>query len=103
MTLWRSRLLLLIGLALGAVVVLVGPRVTGPYLPEALRGTVEIVEGEVIRTPHEPDRLPLTVVTSLGAIRAIFKGKIVEDPAIQSVRKTTPAAGPPTGAAGRTP
>jgi hypothetical protein len=126
MTRWRGTLLFLIGLALGAVVVAIGPRVAGPYLPEALRGTVEIVAGEVIRKQREPDRLLLTVVTPRGAILATFKEKVVEvdllvaegdaltlglrrfvpfveDPAIQSVRKKAPAEGPPTGAAGPTP
>jgi len=126
MKLSRGTLLFLIGLALGAVLAVIGPRVAGPYLPEALRGKVEFVEAEVTRKQREPDRLLITVVTPRGAILATFKKKsaevdllvaegdaltlglrrfepFVEDPAIQSVRKKTPAAGPPTGAAGRTP
>jgi hypothetical protein len=126
MKLGRGTLLFLIGLALGALLVVIGPRVAGPHLPEALRGKVESVEGEVTRKQREPDRLLITVVTPRGAILATFKKKIpevdllvaegdaltlglrrfepfVEDPAIQSVRKKTPAEGPPTGAAGRTP
>jgi len=126
MKLGRGTLLFLIGLALGAVLVVIGPRVAGPYLPEAFRGKVESVEGEVTRKQREPDRLLITVVTPRGAILATFKKKIpevdllvaegdaltlglrrfepfVEDPTIQSVRKKTPAEGPPTGAAGPTP
>lgn len=126
MKLSRGTLLFLIGLALGAVLAVIGPRLAGPYLPEALRGKVEFVEAEVTRKQREPDRLLITVVTPRGAILATFKKKIpevdllvaegdaltlglrrfepfVEDPAIQSVRKKTPAAGPATGAAGRTP
>jgi len=126
MKLSRGTLLFLIGLALGAVLAVIGPRVAGPYLPEALRGKVEFVEAEVTRKQREPDRLLITVVTPRGAILATFKKKsaevdllvaegdaltlglrrfepFVEDPAIQGVRKKTPAAGPPTGAAGRTP
>lgn len=126
MKLWRGTLPFLIGLALGAVLVVIGPRVAGPYLPEALRDKVESVEGKVTRKQREPDRLLLTVVTPRGAILATFKQKVpevdllvaegdtlilglrrfgpfVEDPAIQSVRKKTPAEGAPTGAAGRTP
>ena len=34
-----------------------GPRVAGPCLPEAIRGRVETVEGEVMRKQREPDRL----------------------------------------------
>jgi hypothetical protein len=68
---WRGPLLILIGFALGAVLVLIGPRPTWRYLPEALRGKLEFVEGEVTRKQREPDR--------------------------------PPAAGAPSGAAGRTP
>ena len=126
MKLWRGTLLFLIGLALGAVLGVVGPRVAGPYLPDALRGKVESVEGEVARKQREPDRLLLTVVTPRGAILAIFRKRIlevdllvaegdaltldlrrfepfVEDPAIQNVRKKAPAENPKTGAAGSTP
>jgi hypothetical protein len=113
MKVWRGSLLFLIGLALGAALVVIGPRVAGPYLPEALRGTIEFVEGEVTRKQREPDRLLMTIVTPRGAILATFKKRIsevdllvaegdaltvglrrfepfVEDPAIQSVRKKTP-------------
>ncbi len=122
----RGTLLFLFGLVLGAVLVVIGPRVAGPYLPGLLRGKVESVEGEVMRKQREPDRLLITVVTPRGAILATFKKKIpevdllvaegdaltlglrrfepfVEDPAIQSVRKKTPAEGPPTGAGARSP
>jgi len=51
MKLSRGTLLFLIGLALGAVLAVIGPRVAGPYLPEALRGKVEFVEAEVTRKP----------------------------------------------------
>jgi len=125
MKLWRGTLPFLLGLALGAVLVAFGPGVAGPYLPEALRGKVESIEGEVTRKLREPDRLLLTVVTPRGAILATFKTKIsevdllisegdaltlglrrfepfVEDPAIQNVRKKTPTENPKTGAAGPT-
>jgi hypothetical protein len=123
---WHGTLLFLIGLGLGTVLVAIGPHVAGPYLPAALRGEVESVEGEVTRKLREPDRLLLTIVTPRGAILATFNTKIpevdllvaegdaltlglrrfepfVEDPVIQSVRKKTPTENPKTGAAGRTP
>ena len=125
MKLWRGTLLFLIGLALGAVLAVIGPHVAGPYLPDALRGKVESVEGDVTRKQREPDRLLITVVTPRGAILATFRKRIpevdlllaegdaltlglrrfepfVEDPAIQSVKKKAPAENPNTGAAGRT-
>jgi hypothetical protein len=126
MKLWHGALLFLVGVALGVALVVMGPRVAGPYLPAVLRGQVEVVEGEVARKQREANRLLVTVVTPRGAILVTFKTKIpevdmlvaegdaltlglrrfepfVEDPAIRSVRKKTPAEGPPSGAAGRTP
>lgn len=126
MRVWRGALLFLIGLALGVALVVMGPRVAGPYLPDVLRGRLEFVEGEVTRKQREPDRLMLTVVTPRGATLATFKKRIrevdlliaegdsvtlglrrvepfVEDPAIQSVRKKMPAEGGPSGAVEHTP
>jgi len=123
MRLRRGAVMLVIGLALGAGLAVIGPRVAGPYLPEAFRGRVEAVDGEVTRKQREPDRLLITVVTPRGAILAIFKRKIsevdllvaegdaltlglrrfepfVEDPTIQSVRKKKRAEGVPSGAEG---
>lgn len=126
MRFWRGVLVLLIGLALGVALAVIGPRVAGPYLPEVFRGRVEAVDGEVTRKQREPDRLLITVATPRGAILAIFTRRIsevdllvaegdaltlglrrfepfVEDPAIQSVRKKKPAEGVPSGGAGRGP
>lgn len=110
MKLWREVLVFLVGLALGVAIVLIGPRVAGEYLPEALRSKTEVVEGEVTQKLREQDRLLLTVVTARGAILVTFRQRVsevnllvaegdkltlrlrrfepfVEDPAIQSVRK----------------
>jgi small basic protein len=120
MRFWTGVLVFVIGLALGAVLSVMGPRVAGPYLPEAIRGRVETVEGEVMRKLREPDRLLITLATPRGAILAIFKKQIpevdllvdqgdtvtlglrrfepfVEDPTIQSVRKKKPAESLPGG------
>lgn len=120
----RGALGFVVGLALGVAIGIMGPRVAGPYLPEALRGKVELVEGEVTQKLREPDRLLLTVVTARGAILATFKKKVpevdllvaegdavtlalhrfepfVEDPAILSVKKRKPADGLPSSAAPR--
>jgi hypothetical protein len=123
MRFWAGVLVLVIGLALGAALGVLGPRVAGPYLPEAIRGRVETVEGEVMRKQREPDRLLITLVTPRGAILAIFKKQIpevdllvgegdtvtlglhrvepfVEDPTIQSVHKKKPAEPLPGGPVG---
>ena len=122
MRFWTGVLVLVIGLVLGAALAVMGPRVAGPYLPEAIRGRVETVDGEVMRKLREPDRLLITLATPRGAILAIFTKRIpdvdllvgegdtvalglrrfepfVEDPMIQSVRKKKPAESPPGGSA----
>jgi hypothetical protein len=126
MKFWRGTLLFLIGVALGVGVVVIGPRAVSPYLPEALRGKVEVVEGEVTRKQRDPDRLLMTVVTPRGAILATFTKKVaeinllvsegdvltlalhrvepfVDDPVIRAVQKRSLPGGPSPGAAGRTP
>lgn len=123
MRFWTGVVVLVIGLALGAALAVMAPRVAGPYLPEAIRGRVETVEGEVTRKQREPDRLLITLVTPRGAILAIFKKQVsevdllvgegdtvtlglrrfepfVEDPAIQNVRKKKPAEPLPGGPVG---
>jgi hypothetical protein len=115
MRLWAGTLLLFVGVVLGAALGAFGPRLAGPYLPEALRGDVESVEGDVTRKQREPDRLLVTVVTARGAILATFRERLsevdlliaegdsitlglrrfepfVDDPTIQSVRKKTGGA-----------
>jgi hypothetical protein len=113
----------LVGLALGVALATFGPPAVQPYLPAMLQGKVESVEGQVARKQREDGRLLLTLVTPRGAILAIFTKKVpevdlliaegdtvtlglrrvepfVNDPTIQSVRKTTAAGGTPSGTAG---
>src|SRR2546428_13588941 len=78
MKLWRDVLVFLVGLALGVTLVLVGPRVAGPFLPEALRGKAEVVEGEVAKKLREQDRLLVTLVTGRGPILITFRQKVAE-------------------------
>jgi hypothetical protein len=77
-----TRRMLLVAFALGVAVgvagTLEGPRLAGPYLPEAWRGKVESVEGRVLRKQREPDRLLLTLVSDRGAILATFTRRIPE-------------------------
>ena len=49
-----------------------------PYLPSAIRGDLEGIEGAVMSKQRKGDRLLLTVQTSEGAILATFKKKLTE-------------------------
>jgi hypothetical protein len=75
---WLVLLTLLIGVALGASGAVLGPRLAGPYLPEAIQGRAPIVEGEVVRKRRAEDRLLLTVATAQGGILATFSKKVAE-------------------------
>ncbi|MGE5850976.1 MAG: hypothetical protein ACM362_12685 [Candidatus Methylomirabilota bacterium] len=110
---WLILVPFVVGIGVGVAGTLLGPRFASPYLPEAVRGKAELVEGIVARKQQEPDRLLLTVVAQPGAILATFRKKIaeinllveegdtvtlalsgyqpfVEDPRIQRVRKQKP-------------
>lgn len=116
----------LAGLALGVAGTTLGPRLAGPYLPEAVRGKTKLVEGVVVRKQQEPDRLLLTVVSEPGSILATFRKKIaeinllveqgdtltlalsgyepfVDDPPIERVRKQKPESSGGTGGPGPPP
>jgi hypothetical protein len=116
-------LLFLAGLVAGVLLATIGPPVVQPYLPAMLRGKVESVEGKVTRKQREDGRLLLTLVTPRGAILATFTKKVaevdllvaegdtvtlglrrlepfVDDPVIQSVRKTTTAGAAAAGTVG---
>lgn len=75
---WRILIPFLLGIGVGVAGALLGPRFAGPYLPEAVRGKTELVEGTVARKQQEPDRLLLTVAAPHGAILATFRKKIAE-------------------------
>ena len=49
MRFWTGVLVLVIGLVLGAALAVMGPRVAGPYLPEAIRGRVETIWARMAR------------------------------------------------------
>jgi len=106
----------LLGLAVGVACTVLAPRLAGPYLPEALRGTAELVEGKALRKERQEDRLLLTVGTEQGAILATFGQQVAEidllvdegdtlvlalrryepfvtDPKIEAVRKKDAAVG----------
>lgn len=68
----------LLGVAVGAAGMLLGPRLAGPFLPELVRGKVEPVEGKALRKQRQEDRLLLTVQTDQGAILATFQEQAAE-------------------------
>lgn len=68
----------LAGLGVGVGGTLVGPRLVDQYVPEALRGRTERIEGEVARKQREPDRVLLKILTPSGAVLAIFTKKVAE-------------------------
>ena len=66
------------GLAIGVIGTVLAPRFLGPYLPRAIRGKAEPVEGTVVAKQREPERLLLTVLTPQGALLATFKERVAE-------------------------
>lgn len=114
---WLIPLTLLVGMALGVSGMILAPRLAGSYLPEAIRGKTQPVEGEVLRKQREPQRLLLTVLTGQGAMLGNLQEKateidllidqgdtvtlalrqyqpFVEDPALERVRKQKPEEAP---------
>lgn len=76
--LWGFVVTFLVGLVLGITGTVLGPRLLEPYLPTAIRGDLEGIEGTVMSKQRKGDRLLLTVQTSEGAILATFKKKLTE-------------------------
>lgn len=74
----RGFLLFLLGLAVGVAGALLAPRYLGPYLPAAIRGDGERVEGEVLGKLRDGERLLLTVETPQGAVLATFRERVAE-------------------------
>ncbi len=68
----------LLGLVLGITGTILGPRLVEPYLPAAIRGDLEGIEGKVMSKQRKGDRLLYTVQTSEGAILATFRKKLTE-------------------------
>ncbi|MBI4512944.1 MAG: hypothetical protein HY702_02440 [Gemmatimonadetes bacterium] len=67
-----------LGLVLGVVGTLLAPRLVRPLLPEAIRGSPEVVSGMVLKERREPEQLLLTLDTPRGAILAIFRKDVTE-------------------------
>jgi len=75
---WGFVVTFLVGLVLGITGTVLGPRLLEPYLPSAIRGDLEGIEGAVMSKQRKGDRLLLTVQTSEGAILATFKKRLME-------------------------
>jgi small basic protein len=77
----RSRRLLVsfgAGLVIGVVLTIVVPKLVRPYLPSAIAGELEKLEGVVRAKQLETDRLLLTVPTEQGTILATFSRNVAE-------------------------
>jgi hypothetical protein len=117
---WVVLAILLVGVGLGVAGTIFGPQLAGPYLPDAIAGRNELLDGKVLRKQREADRLLLTVSTPQGATVATFTrnagavdllvaegdtltlalhgyAPFVDDPSIRRVRKPD-APTVPTGA-----
>jgi len=118
---WVALAILLVGVGLGVAGTIFGPHLAGPYLPDAIAGRNELLDGRVLRKQREADRLLLTVSTPQGATVATFTrnagavdllvaegdtltlalhgyAPFVDDPSIRRVRK--PEAPTPPASAG---
>jgi len=69
---WVALAILLVGVGLGVAGTIFGPHLAGPYLPDAIAGRNELLDGRVLRKQREADRLLLTVSTPQGATVATF-------------------------------
>ncbi len=69
---------LLAGVGLGIAGTILGPRMAGQYLPDAIVGRTEHIDGKVLRKQRERDRLLLTLSTPQGAMVATFTRSAVE-------------------------
>lgn len=71
-------LIFLAGFAIGVIGTVLAPRYLDPYLPEAIRGKVELIEGTVIAKDRQSERLLLTILTPQGALLATFEARVAE-------------------------
>lgn len=69
---------LILGILLGIGGTLFLPRLARSLLPEAIRGSPEVVAGLVVKERREPERVLLTLKTPRGAILAIFQENVTE-------------------------
>lgn len=66
------------GLVIGVAVTIVAPKLARQYLPSAIMGAQEKLEGVVRAKQLETDRLLLTVPTTQGTILATFSRDVAE-------------------------
>lgn len=69
---------LVAGVILGVASAIFLPDLVGPYLPDALRPSLEEVRGPVLGKRSEGERLLLTVDTERGALLATFRQRVPE-------------------------
>jgi hypothetical protein len=117
---------LAIGVLLGVGAATKGPALVAPYLPKAISGQQERIDGEVVRKQREGNRLLLKVATAQGPMLVTFSQKVaeldlllepgdrvelltpgyatfIEDPTLERVKKpagAVPAPSPPSTSSG---
>jgi hypothetical protein len=69
---------LAIGVLLGVGAATKGPALVAPYLPKAISGQHERIDGEVVRKQREGNRLLLKVGTVQGPMLVTFSQKVAE-------------------------
>jgi hypothetical protein len=69
---------LAIGILLGVGAMTKGPALVAPYLPKAISGQNERIDGEVVRKQREGNRLLLKVATAQGPMLVTFTQKVAE-------------------------
>ncbi len=67
---------LLVGFVLGIGVATKGPALVAPYIPHAVSGAGERIEGQVVRKQREGNRLLVKVTTAQGPMLVAFTQKV---------------------------
>lgn len=74
----RTIVTFIVGLVLGALVVILAKPILGTRLPESVSGRRETLEGFITAKQRDDDRLLLTISTRAGAMLATFTRKVPE-------------------------
>jgi len=68
----------LVGAAVGVGVANRGPALIAPYLPKAVSGAGEHLEGQVVRKQRDGNRLLVKITTAQGPMLVTFTQKVAD-------------------------